>query len=149
METQDYIMTFTKELLKKLGIAADVAVEKTDEAYQVAIDGTDLGLLIGRHGQTLNAIEHIVGLAATTQANEYVRVTVDAGEWRAQREEQLKEMLTHAIERVKATGKPYELPPMSAKERRVLHMMVADDAGISSESEGEGENRRIVIKVST
>lgn len=141
-EIQDY----TQELLEKLGFAVEVEAAAQDESVMVTIAGKDVAAIIGRYGETLHSLSHILTLVATQKAGEFTRVVVDADNWRKSREEKLESMTKNAISRVKETGRDYELPPMNPAERRFIHMIISEDDSVASESIGEGNNRRIVIK---
>lgn len=140
-----YLESFTKELFELLGFGVDVITEVQDDTYHISIEGDDLAAVIGRHGNTLNSIEHVVSLAATQHFGDYTHVFIDAGGWRKNRQEQLEQMAERAVERVRTTGKAYEFPPMSAQERRIVHMAITQEDDLVTESEGEGANRHIVV----
>ncbi len=148
MTTQKYLEKFTKDIFKKLGYTVKITVNKIEGGMEVDLEGDNLGMIIGHHGTTLNSLAHVLTLAATQQAGEFTRVTLDAGGWRKDREEQLEQMAMHAIERVRNSGKPYEFPPMSPAERRIVHMIISENEDVISESEGEGDYRHLVVKPS-
>lgn len=140
----------TKEILKKLDIKAKVAVEKVDEnTLKVSIDGEDLGQLIGYHGKTLESLQLVLTLMANAKAEgeTWARVLVDAGGWRASRETSLKEMAEREAEKVRNFKEEVALPPMGPADRRFIHLVLQDYEDLTSESEGEGEERRVVIKL--
>lgn len=141
------LKTFAQELFEKLGFDdVQIEVEKEDDRIVINVEGEDLGAIIGHHGDTLNSLQHIFSLVATQKLGELTHVTLDAGGWRKNREEQLEQMAEHAIAKVRQSGKPYEFPPMPPSERRIIHMALGEASDITSESEGEEANRHIVFK---
>lgn len=141
----------TEELLKKLEIKANIEVEEVDETTQkVSISGEDLGVLIGYHGKTLEALKLVLGLMVNKGREEsdvWTRVLVDVGGWRTAREDSLREMAERAASRVRSYKESVALPPMNASDRRVIHVALQEEIDIVSESEGEGEERRVIVKL--
>lgn len=147
-KTKD-LKKFTQDLLEKLGLDAEVTVtEAEDNTLNVALEADNLGVIIGHHGDTLNSLQHILSLVATQQNGEFTRVFLDAGDWRKNRQEQLERMAQHAIEKVEQTGNPYEFPPMTPAERRLIHIYISEHSQLNTESAGEGSNRHIVLQPS-
>ncbi len=137
---------FLQGLLTRLG--ADAQVRKSVAADGTAVlemTGSELGLVIGRRGQMLDAIQYLVNVVANKGAGEWVRIMLDAEGYRQRREEALQGLALRVAARVKTQGKKQALEPMSAAERRIVHMVLADDAGVETRSEGEDPYRRVVI----
>jgi spoIIIJ-associated protein len=122
-------------------------VSETDEEIQIEISGEsdDIGRLIGRHGQTLDALQYLVGIAVNKDRYEKMRVLLDAEGYRERHKQTLEARVIDLAEKVKAAGQEAVLEPQSARDRRIVHMVLADDSNISTYSEGEGEYRHIVI----
>jgi len=120
--------------------------EVTGEELRVEIYGGDPGKVIGRAGRTLAALEYITNAVINRDEGSRVRVSIDVGGYKRRRDERLRTEARKAASRVRKTGRPVELDAMSAAERRVVHMVLADDADIVSESSGEGKNRHVVVK---
>ncbi len=120
--------------------------EVDDEELRVEIYGGDPGKVIGRAGRTLAALEYITNAVINRDEGSRVRVSVDVGGYKRRRDERLRGEARKAAGRVRKTGRPVELEAMSAAERRVVHMALADDPDIVSESSGEGKNRHVVVK---
>ena len=140
----------TEELLEKMGIAAHVAVRSgTGTATQppiLDITGDDLGLLIGWRGETLRALQTVVNLMMGDDEHEGGRrIILDVEHYRARREDQVKELALRLANRVKRTGQRYTLDPMHAYERRAIHLALADDSDVRTESSGKEPARRVVI----
>lgn len=120
--------------------------EVDDEELRVEIYGGDPGKVIGRSGRTLAALEYITNAVINRDEGSRVRVSIDVGGYKRRRDERLRGEARKAAGRVRKTGRPVELDAMSAAERRVVHMALADDPDIVSESSGEGKNRHVVVK---
>jgi spoIIIJ-associated protein len=147
MENKDTIQTITEDLLNKLGITGVVSVDIDEtEAYRVHIETEETGLLIGFHGKTLESLQIILGIIASRELNEWVKVYVNVGDYREKREEALMLMAQHAAERALAMGRPIELANLSASERRVIHLTLSGDERVETESIGEGLHRVLLVK---
>jgi spoIIIJ-associated protein len=139
--------TFLVQLLLYLDptYAVDVAVEH-DGTVHMDVHGGDAGRLIGKGGRTLAALEFLTNAVVNKVEGEPpVRVNVDIGGYKRRRDERLRQVAQRAAARVRKTSMAVELEPMSAAERRVVHVELADDPTVTSESAGEGRDRRVVI----
>jgi spoIIIJ-associated protein len=140
-----------RELLEKvsdaLGLDADVIMETDDEGIRGTLEGDDLGLFIGRHGQTIDAVQHLAFKVANRDAgrNEAVRVTVDAAGYRERREQMLHRQADQAAERAARSGRPVALDAMSATERKVVHEHLKDRDDVETYSEGTEPDRHLVV----
>jgi len=138
------------ELLERvtaaLGVRARIDVEEGDDAVTAKLSGDDLGLLIGRHGQTIDAIQYLANVIAWREQGEDRKdVVVDAAGYRERRRETLESLAVRSAERAKASGEPVELEPMSSIERRIVHLRLQDVGGVSTRSEGEEPYRYVVV----
>ena len=111
----------------------------------IDISGDDSGLLIGRRGQTLQSLQFVVNLIVRREFGESARVVLDVERYRQRREASLRDMATKVADRVQQTGRSITLEPMSAADRRIIHISLADREGISTESVGFGEDRKVSI----
>ena len=111
----------------------------------IDINGDDSGLLIGRRGQTLQALQFLVNLIVRNQNGEDVRIAIDVEGYRQRRESSLKDMANKVASRAIQTGRSIVLEPMSAADRRIVHMALSDNAGVSTESVGFGDDRKVTI----
>jgi spoIIIJ-associated protein len=139
--------TFLVQLLLYLDptYAVDVSVEH-DGTVHADVHGGDAGRLIGKGGRTLAALEFLANAVVNKiEGVPPVRVNVDIGGYKRRRDERLRQVAQRAAARVRKTGMPVELEPMSAAERRVVHVELVDDPAVMSESTGEGRDRRVVI----
>jgi spoIIIJ-associated protein len=138
------------QLMEHLGFDVDVVVE-TGETNRLNVVGVDdeeheaLGALIGRKGERLSALQHIVNLMLSRQMGEWTRVLVDVEGYRGRREQQLREIALRAADKVIESGKMLQLEPMPALERRWIHLTLRGHASVGTQSIGEEPNRRIVI----
>lgn len=152
MGEEDKIKIITdavKELLGKLGLAAEVAVsEGEEESFRVDINGEDLGALIGYHGETLSSLQLFLNLLTHRKIGEWRRVLVDIGGYRRERERKLFDLARRTADRVRFLQTPVTLTPMPAFERRLVHVALGEDNDIETESTGEGWERRVVVKPS-
>ena len=119
------------------------------ETARLNVRGSDLGVLIGRRGEKLASLQHIVNLIVAKKEGEYHRIAVDVENYRGRREEQLRDVADRAAKRVLQTGKIIQLEPMPAIERRIVHMALVENPGVRTQSVGVEPNRRIVILPAT
>lgn len=138
-----------EELLALMATNAKVEVsfDKEQDSFVVNIDaGDETGLLIGKKGETLTSIQTILGILLKQQIGEWKRVTVNVGDYREKEEDYLKNLAANALARAKETGEPQNLYNLKAWQRRVVHMYLSEDKDVLTESQGEGEERYLVIK---
>jgi len=141
---------FVDELLTLMAsqAKAEVTLDKTNDVLLVNIDsGEETGLLIGRQGETLLALQSIIGIAVKQLLGEWKRVAVDIADWREKQEEHLKDLATSTALRAIETGEDQPLYNLTPAQRRVVHMALAERDDVTSESVGEGPDRYLVIKV--
>ncbi len=135
-----------QEILAKMGIEAQVTVEDTPEAVSMTLQGVDEGLLIGKRGQTLDALQYIVNKILSKQGREKKQVIVDTEDYRKKREEALVALAEKVSQKVRKTRKPITLGNMTARERRIIHLTLQNDDSVITKSRGEGLNRKIIVK---
>ncbi len=138
-----------EELMRHIGFAVEVQVETGDTSRLNVVadpDGREaLGSLIGRKGERLSALQHLVNLMLSRRMGEWTRVLVDVEDYRGRRERQLRDLANRAAARVEETGKMIQLEPMPALERRWIHLALRDHPQVATQSIGEEPNRRIVV----
>ncbi len=125
--------------------AVEITSDDGDDELYADIFGGDPGKIIGRSGRTLQALEYVTNAVLNRHAGDGVRVTIDVGGYKRRQDERLRAAARQAAEEVRATGKAQSLKPMSAAERRIVHMEIAEDPSVRSESSGEGRDRRVVV----
>lgn len=138
---------FLKELLEKMGIEGEVLAANTENGLRLCIDADTMGLLIGRRGETLDALQYIVSLYINKGRKQegYLRVTLDTEGYRSRREETLRRLARKNASQVRATGRAIAIEPMNPYERRIMHSALQNFSGVTTHSEGEEPNRRVVI----
>jgi len=133
-------------IVTTLGVDADVEAREEPEAIVVTCSGPDVGLLIGRHGQTIDAIQYLLNAVGwRAYGEERKEVVVDAAGYRARRKATLEALALRVAERVQVSGESEELEPMTAVERKVVHLRLKDVAGVGTTSEGTEPNRYVVV----
>lgn len=148
-EQADEVADFVEELLHRMGIDA-IAEPATHRGhvYVDIVDGPedDMALLIGRHGQTLDAIQELARTAVGRRLDDRIRVLVDVGDYRKRQEDRLVEGAREAAERVQRSGDEERLDPMNAYQRKLVHDAVAEYEGVESVSEGIDPDRYVIIR---
>ncbi len=137
--------TILKEILSRMGVDAKVKMDYVDGSTHLNILTDSPALLIGKHGQTLDAIERILNCIVNKVSLAKKRVFVDTEGYRERREERLIEMANQVADKVRYTGRDVVLAPMSARDRRIIHVTLKADEIVSTYSQGEGDMRRVVI----
>jgi spoIIIJ-associated protein len=135
-----------QRIVEGIGVNAQVELDEDDEAITVSCTGPDLGMLIGRHGQTIDAIQYLANAAMyRAHAEDRKEVVVDAAGYRARRRASLEALAVRSAERAVANAEPVELEPMTAVERKVVHLRLKEFDGVETTSEGTEPNRFVVI----
>ncbi len=137
---------FLQEVTKLMGVNVSVAVANDEEGnVRVNMEGDTLGILIGRRGETLDALQYLTSLQVNKGQDDYTRVTLDTEGYRAKREEALVRLANRMANRAQKTGRKVSLEPMNPYERRILHSALQDHPAVTTHSEGEEPNRHVVI----
>lgn len=132
-------------VVQELGLRATVDVEETDEELRATVNGEELGLLIGKHGATIDALQHIAMRAALRGGGDRKQVVVDAAGYRERREAALHRAADQAVADALRYGRPVELEPMRPLERKVVHVHLRDRTDVETHSEGDEPERRLVV----
>ena len=143
--TLDTAKSVLDEMLALMGLQATVEVASGGETARLNVKGDDLGTLIGRRGEKLASLQHIVNLIVGRRAGQHHRIAVDVENYRGRREQQLRDVADRAAKRVIQTGKIIQLEAMPAIERRVVHMALLENGRVRTQSVGVEPNRRIVV----
>ncbi len=152
-EERQAAVILAKEVLERLlslmKVSASIEEKEPPEEGRalifLEITGDDLGILIGRRGQTLSSLQYLLYLMVGHQLKARVPVTIDVAGYRERRQEALRNLAWRMAERVMATGQPVPLEPMPASERRIIHLALQDYPGVITQSNGEGEDRKVTI----
>jgi spoIIIJ-associated protein len=144
------LAALVRELLERIGreleLSSRVSVVEDDESVVASFSGSELGLLIGRRGATIDAVQYLVNSIVFRRFGEDAKpVTVDAAHYRERRRATLEELAMQVAARVRSGGERVELEPMSASERKVVHTRLQDEAGVETESEGVEPHRFVVV----
>ena len=132
-------------LLGLMGVQGKVEVLSAELPLALNVKGDDLGILIGRRGQTLVALEYVTKLVVVQRLKAWVPLTIDVGGYKKHRRESLQKLALYLAEQVKSRRRAMPMEPMPADERRIVHLALADHPDVTTQSIGEGENRKVVI----
>ena len=143
--TLETAKTVLEEMLDLMGLGATVEIASGGETARLNVRGDDLGTLIGRRGEKLASLQHIVNLIVGRREGQHHRIAVDVENYRGRREEQLRDVADRAAKRVLQTGKIIQLEPMPAVERRIVHLALVDNPKVRTQSVGVEPSRRIVV----
>jgi len=134
-----------EELLRLMDLEGTVEIAMGSETSKLNVKGSDLGILIGRRGEKLASLQHLVNLIVAKKEGQYNRIAIDVENYRGRREEQLRDVAERAAKRVQQSGKIIQLEPMPAIERRIVHLALVENPRVRTQSVGVEPNRRIVI----
>ena len=145
-ETIRYVEQFVKDTLKAMDMDVEItsSIDK-DGALYVDMKGENMGILIGKRGQTLDSLQYLANRVANKHQSGYVRVKLDTENYRARREETLKHLAKNIAHKVKRNRRPVILEPMNPYERRIIHSTLQSDPYVTTHSEGEEPNRKVVV----
>jgi len=140
--TEEFLRTF----LKNAGFDATIRCEENENGeLAYTLEGEHLGVLIGHHGEVLDALQYLLSLVTNRHGDDFVRVTFDIENYRTKRENTLKSLARKTAQRVKKSGRNVTFEPMSAYERRIIHSQAQEIGGVTTHSVGSGEERRVVM----
>ncbi len=148
---EDSITDKAKEFLKdvfeamNMTVLVDVKYDEAEKNMDIELSGEEMGVLIGKRGQTLDSLQYLVSLVVNKESNDYVRVKVDTENYRLRRKETLENLAKNIAFKVKRTKRAVSLEPMNPYERRVIHSILQGDKYVTTHSEGEEPFRRVVV----
>jgi spoIIIJ-associated protein len=145
LEPAELLEELLEEIIAGLGLDAEVEVEESAGLLRGLIKGQDVGLFIGRRGQTIDAVQHLAQRIVFPEGPSTVRVEIDADGYRERRAELLREDADDAAEEALRDGRPVELEPMPPSERRIVHEYLRERGGVETHSEGEEPKRFLVV----
>ena len=145
--TEDVIRNFLSDVFKAMDMEVEIIMEKNEESkvIEVELKGDDMGVLIGKRGQTLDSLQYLTNLAANKVSNEYVKVKLDTEDYRKRRKETLENLAKNIAYKVKRSKRSVSLEPMNPFERRIIHSALQNDKYVSTHSEGEEPYRHVVV----
>jgi spoIIIJ-associated protein len=144
-EPAERVRAFLARVVVALDLRASVDIEETDEELRATVNGDELGLMIGKHGATIDALQHLAQRIAYRGSAERKSVVVDAAGYRERREGVLRRTADRAVSEALDFDRPVELEPMNAAERRIVHTYLRDRTDVQTHSEGDEPDRRLVV----
>lgn len=150
-KTKSSIADIAKDFLKdvfaamNMVVAVDVKYDEDNKNLDVDLSGDEMGILIGKRGQTLDSIQYLLSLVVNKESEEYIRVKVDTEDYRKRRKETLESLAKNIAYKVKRSRRPVSLEPMNPYERRIIHSALQADKFVSTRSEGEEPFRHVVV----
>lgn len=146
-DVEDNIREFLEKVFDAMNLTVEVLIEKEEESniINVELKGDDMGVLIGKRGQTLDSLQYLTNLAVNKNAESYVKVKIDTEDYRKRRRETLENLAKNIAYKVKRTKRPVSLEPMNPFERRVIHSALQNDKFVTTHSEGEEPYRHVVV----
>ncbi|MBR4494390.1 MAG: Jag N-terminal domain-containing protein [Clostridiales bacterium] len=144
-EAEDAAVSFVAEVLSGIGIHGNMDSYREDDTIYISVSGGDCGSAIGRHGETLEAITYMTNLIANKHSEERVHVHLDVGGYRKHRERIIEGLADRAANKALRYGKPVAMEPMNPAERRMVHSYLQNVEGVTTHSEGDESNRRVIV----
>ena len=144
----DHIRNFLSQVFDAMGLEVEILINASAEeenVYDVELKGNEMGVLIGKRGQTLDSLQYLTNLAINKHSETYTRVKLDTEDYRKRRKDTLENLAKNIAYKVKRTKKPVSLEPMNPFERRVIHSALQNDRYVSTHSEGDEPYRHVVI----
>ena len=144
---KDAVEEFLSKMFNAMDLSVDIQIDYDEQNRNMNIElkGNEMGILIGKRGQTLDSVQYLASLVANRESDEYVRVKVDTENYRKRRKETLENLAKNIAFKVKKTRKPVYLEPMNPYERRVIHSVLQNDRYVEKHSEGEEPYRKVVV----
>jgi spoIIIJ-associated protein len=139
------IVSFVERVVGAMGAQLNATVEETADGTRINLQGEDGGILIRRGGEGLQALQHLVATAFRRQLGDDTRIVVDCNGYRRDKDAELKQMATFLAEKARTMGAPQELGPLNPYERRIVHMVIAEDPTVTSESIGDAFMKTVII----
>ncbi|MBI2032048.1 MAG: KH domain-containing protein [Candidatus Levybacteria bacterium] len=135
-----------KDFLSSLGIDEPIQISENEDGYEIVLETEDSGIVIGRHGDTLESLQLLISLMLSNKTGEFRRVSLEVGDYKKNRSDWLRNLAQETKERVVSEQKEVYLPNLKSWERRLVHLELQEDDEVASESVGEGKDRVLVVK---
>ena len=139
------ITGFLQNVVAAMGMTLTTSVEETPEGTRINLEGEDGGVLVRRGGEGLQALQHLVATAFRRQLGDDNRVVVDCNGFRKEKDLELKQMARYMADKARSSGLPQEMGPLNPYERRIVHLAIAEDTGVTSESIGDAFMKTVII----
>ncbi len=143
---EEMVHQFLEPIFKKMDIEADINIAQEEGQMTVRLSGDDIGIIIGRRGETLDALQYLLSLVINRKVSGYVRVILDVADYRQKREETLVRLANRVADKVIRTRKNLSLEPMNPYERRIIHSTLQNHKYVDTQSIGEEPNRKVVVR---
>lgn len=146
-DVEDNVREFLSKVFHAMELQVEILIEKEEDGkvINVELKGDDMGVLIGKRGQTLDSLQYLTNLAVNKASEEYVKVKIDTEDYRKRRRDTLENLAKNIAYKVKRTKRPVSLEPMNPFERRVIHSALQNDKFVTTHSEGEEPYRYVVV----
>ena len=146
-DTDDYVYDFLHSVFLAMNLEVEIIITKSEDGKNVDVElkGDEMGVLIGKRGQTLDSLQYLTNLAVGKQVSEYVKVKIDTEDYRKRRRDTLENLARNIAYKVKRTKRSVSLEPMNPFERRVIHSALQNDRYVNTHSEGEEPYRHVVV----
>lgn len=144
---EERVQTFLREVIGAMGLALEVQIEETPDGPRINLHGDDGGTLLARRGEPLQALQHLVDSVFRTDFGKGERVLVDCMGFRRDKDLELRQMAKFLVDKAKSSGVDQQIGPLNAYERRLVHLTVADDPDMTSESIGDAALKTVIISV--
>lgn len=142
---EDIAKDFLSKVFESMNMIVVIKVEMTDSDMNINLAGDDMGVLIGKRGQTLDSLQYLLSLVVNKESNSYIRVKIDTENYRERRKETLENLAKNIAFKVKRSKRPVALEPMNPYERRIIHAFLQNDRYITTKSEGDEPFRHVVV----
>ena len=147
MSLNTQIAEFVQNVVNAMGLSLTTSIEDTSEATRINLEGDDGGVLIRRGGEGLQALQHIVATAFRKQLGDDNRIVIDCMGFRKDKDAELRQMAHFMAEKARSTSAPQEMGPLNPYERRIVHLAIAEDPGVTSESIGDAFMKTVIISL--
>jgi spoIIIJ-associated protein len=145
-EDVNLVVDFTNQVLDSSGLDLEAGADHAEDGVKIQVRGDDVALLLGHNAELLDALEYLGNRVLARASGEEARLVFDSAGYRARREKELRLMAEKAAEKVRLSRIPFNFDPMTPNERRIIHLALANDVSVTTESQGNGENRKVTIR---
>ena len=145
-EDVSLVVEFTNQVLGSSGLDLKAGADHAEDGLRIQVRGDDVALLLGHNAELLDALEYLGNRVLARASGDEARLVFDSGGYRARREKELRLMAEKAAEKVRLSRIPFNFDPMTPNERRIIHLALANDTSVTTESQGNGENRKVTIR---
>lgn len=145
-EDVNLVVEFTNQVLGSSGLDLKAGTDQTEDGLKIQVRGEDVALLLGHNAELLDALEYLGNRVLARASGDEARLVFDSNGYRARREKELRLMAEKAAEKVRLSRIPFSFDPMTPNERRIIHLTLANDTSVTTESQGNGENRKVTIR---